>query len=138
MIFSVTLGLVVDDSVHILTKYVKARKLGHSPKQSIHHSFTTCGVALLVTTVALSLGNLSNLFASFLPIIDMGILMASIVASALLLDLFFLPGLLIYYERAYELITGRPMFDIVTATIETEMDDQEKAAEEEEESLQAA
>lgn len=107
IVFSMSLGLVVDDTVHFMTKYLKGREEGLSVEESIEFSFSTAGVALTVTTVALVLGMSVNLLSSFIPNITTALMMMCIISVALLLDLFFLPGLLINYERWHKRFFSR-------------------------------
>lgn len=109
VVFSMSLGLVVDDTVHFLTKYLQARQRGVSPARSVEYSFRTAGVALFVTTVALSIGMLTNVFSSFIPNITTALMLAAILSFALILDLFFLAPLLLHFERFYEKIRGKSL-----------------------------
>ena len=106
VVFSISIGLVVDDTVHFMTKYLKARGEGLTPEASIEYAFSTAGVALFVTTVALTLGMSANFFSSFIPNTTLAIMLMGIISMALLLDLFFLPSLLLYYEKWYERYFG--------------------------------
>jgi len=101
IIFSVSLGLVVDDTIHFLCKYLESRELGYSAETSIVMTFQSVGVALFTTSVALCLGLMTLLFSSFIPNVTTAIMLASIIATALTFDFFFLPPLLIYFEKFF-------------------------------------
>ena len=52
MLFSISIGLVVDDSVHILSKYIYARRRGEPPEQAVGYSLDKAGSAITITTLA--------------------------------------------------------------------------------------
>ncbi|OUS23668.1 hypothetical protein A9Q99_26865 [Gammaproteobacteria bacterium 45_16_T64] len=101
IIFSVSLGLVVDDTIHFLCKYLEGRKLGYSAEKSIIDTFENVGVALFITSTALCVGLCTLVFSSFIPNVTTAIMLASIIATALAFDFFFLPPLLILFEKLY-------------------------------------
>ena len=64
-----TLGIVVDFSVHFLSKYLHARRdLGLTAEESILYAFETVGFPLTIMTVSLCLGFSVLLLASFMPL----------------------------------------------------------------------
>ena len=85
-----TLGIVVDDTVHLLSKYVRARReLGLGVEDAVRYAFRTVGVALIATTVVL-VANFAVMGTShFYPNSSMGSLAAITLALALLADMFF-------------------------------------------------
>ena len=89
-----SLGLVVDDTVHFLIKYQHARKQGDAA-QAIRYAFSTVGVAMVLTTVILVIGFAILIASPFSPTWGMGALLALTIALALLLDLMLLPALLV-------------------------------------------
>ena len=95
VVAGMTLGIVVDDTVHFLSKYLRARReKGYSPDQAIHYAFTSVGVALITTTVVLIAGFLVLTFSSFKMNSDMGLLTAITIGIALIIDFLLLPPLL--------------------------------------------
>lgn len=99
-IFSITLGIVVDDTVHFLSKYQRARvEDGADADTAVIYAFETVGAALLVTTLALAAGfgilALSNFQVNALT----GLLTALTISIALIYDLLFLPPLLTRLDR---------------------------------------
>ncbi len=100
-VFSITLGIVVDNTVHFFSKYLRARQqLGHSTEDAIRYAFTTVGAALAVTTVALAAGFLILAQSSFDVNASMGMMTAMTIGIALVFDLLFLPGLLLRFDRS--------------------------------------
>lgn len=98
---SISLGIIVDDTVHLLSKYVRARReRGRSAAGAIRYAFRSVGIALVVNTVILVLGFLVLLTSSFKVNVDMGLLTALAIFFALVLDFLLLPALLLLVDRA--------------------------------------
>lgn len=97
VVFGMTLGIVVDYTVHFLSKFLRAKHENHlSTEDAIRYAFSTVGVALLVTTFIL-FANFSVLAISdFSMNADMGLMTAVTIVVALLVDFFFLPPLLLF------------------------------------------
>lgn len=96
LVFSMTIGIIVDYSVHFLSKYRVALH-GHakSAGEALVYGFSTVGVALLVTTAVLGLNfGLLSLSDHKLNIF-MGALISMTIVLALLSQLFVLPVLLL-------------------------------------------
>ncbi len=99
VIVSMTLGIVVDDTVHFLSKYLHARRdLGMNAAAAVRHSFNTVGTAMWITTLALVAGFLVLVFSGFKMNADMGLMSAITICLALAMDFLFLPTLLIGME----------------------------------------
>ncbi len=95
-VFGMTLGIVVDDTVHLLTKYLRARReQNKSPEDAVRYAFSTVGQAIVVTTIVLVTGFLILSFSSFKMNAQMGLLTAMVIVSALVIDLLLLPAILI-------------------------------------------
>ena len=91
-----TLGIVVDDTVHFLYKYVYARrKLNKLAAEAIRYSFQTVGFALFVTSTVLAAGfsilGLSHMHTT----VDVGLMMCLTIIVALIVDFLYLPSLLL-------------------------------------------
>ena len=100
IVFAISIGIVVDDTVHFLSKYVRARReKGLSTPDAIRYAFSTVGQALWVTTIVLVVGFALLSQSAFLVNQQMGILMAITIACALLLDFLFLPALLLMVDK---------------------------------------
>ena len=92
---AIALGIVVDDSVHFLTKYLRARREKKLDKvQAIHYAFHTVGVALFVTTVILTIGFLVMVLSSFQVNKQLGLMTSMTMVVALIMDFTLLPTLL--------------------------------------------
>ena len=84
----------MDDTIHILKRYLGYRESGLPPQISIEKTFEEVGSALMLTTLILSLGMLVLTLSIFGPNQTTALLMASIILVALLYDLIMLPHLL--------------------------------------------
>ena len=95
MVSAMTLGIVVDDTVHFLSKYRRARReLGCAPPDAVRVAFRTVGRALLTTSLVLVAGFVVVSLSSFEINAGMGRLTALVIALALFADYFLLPPLL--------------------------------------------
>jgi predicted RND superfamily exporter protein len=100
VVMGVTLGIVVDDTIHFMTKYRRARyEKGLSPEDAIHFCFASVGRALWITTAVLISGFGVMATSSFKINAQMGLLTAITILIALLIDFLFLPPLLLFLSR---------------------------------------
>ena len=96
VVSSMTLGIVVDDTVHFITKYLRYRANKNlSPENAIQQTFFLVGPAMAVTTLALVAGFLVLSFSDYKMSADMGLLSALTVSIALVMDFLLLPALLL-------------------------------------------
>lgn len=97
---SLSLGIVIDDTVHFLTKFIRAqREKALSTADSIRYAFKTVGVAIIVNTFILAAGFLIVSISAFKINAEMGMLTTLSIGFALILDFFFLPALLMLMSR---------------------------------------
>jgi len=88
---SMTLGIVVDDTIHFLSKYLRARREKNlSAVDAIRYAYSTVGTALWVTTIVLMAGFSVLALSSFKMNAGMGLLTAITIGLALMLDFLFL------------------------------------------------
>jgi predicted RND superfamily exporter protein len=100
VVIGMTLGIVVDDTVHFLSKYLRARReQGLDPQGAVRYAFHTVGIALVVTTLVLIAGFMVLAQSAFKLNADMGILTALTIGFALLADFIFLPPLLMKVDK---------------------------------------
>lgn len=97
MIFSMTLGIVVDDTIHFVVSYRRLRKQdGLSPQDAVHESYSLVGRAIIITSLVLCIGYLIPVFTAELRMnVQMYSLTIVCIATAMIADLFFLPALLV-------------------------------------------
>jgi len=97
---ALTLGIVVDDTVHFMSKYLLARREHRMPPaDAVHYAFNTVGTAIAISTATLVAGFLVLAFSGFKINANMGLMTAITLVLALLLDFFFLPVLLMKAEK---------------------------------------
>ncbi|MCP5017892.1 MAG: MMPL family transporter [Ketobacter sp.] len=95
-----TLGIVVDNTVHFLSKYLRVRReQGATPEQAVRYSFSNVGVALLATNIVLIAGFLVLSMSGFVLNSQMGMFTALTFVMALLVDFFYLPVLLLLVDK---------------------------------------
>ena len=94
-VIAMTLGIVVDDTVHFLSKYLRARReQGLSAEDAVRYAFSSVGRALIVTSIILMIGFSILSLSSFDLNGSMGRMTAMTIAFALIADLTVLPALL--------------------------------------------
>ncbi len=99
VVTGMTLGIVVDDTVHFLSKYLRARReKGLNSADAVVYAFSTVGRALVVTSVVLIAGFLVLSQSTFELNSGMGLLTAMVIALALIADFLLLPPLLMKFE----------------------------------------
>jgi len=100
VVIAMTLGIVVDDTIHFLSKYLRAkREQGLDTPDAIRYAFNTVGEALLITTIILTAGFMILAQSTFSLNADMGLMTAITICIALFVDFFFLPPLLIWLDK---------------------------------------
>lgn len=106
VIAAMTLGIVVDDTVHFMSKYLRARREhDFSPSAAVRYSFNTVGTAMWITTLALVAGFMVLALSGYNMNADMGLMSALTISLALLMDFLFLPTLLMKVEgKKYEIL----------------------------------
>ena len=101
VVMGMTLGIVVDDTVHFLSKYLRARReQGLDAPDAVRYAFHTVGVALVVTTLVLIAGFMVLTQSAFKLNADMGLLTAITIGLALIADFIFLPPLLMKADKS--------------------------------------
>ncbi|MFH1459488.1 MAG: MMPL family transporter [Candidatus Omnitrophota bacterium] len=102
MIASISLGIAVDDTIHLLFRFRNVFSKTNSVIQAINNSIFRVGQAVIFTSVINILGFTVMLSSNFMPTREFGILIAFTLFFALLGDLFILPSLLIIAKRFFE------------------------------------
>jgi hypothetical protein len=110
VVLSMTLGIIVDDTVHFLTKYQHAKQAGQNAEQAVRFAFASVGRALWITTIVLSLGFSVLMLSPFALNADMGMLTSIIIMVALAVDFLFLPAFLLVFD-AKQLNKGQTIHD---------------------------
>lgn len=95
IIFSVALGIAVDDTIHFLARYRQERQGGRSPEEAVVTSVRTAGRGILWTTLLLMAGFAVLMMSSFRGIYEFGALVGVVLVVAFLADLTLLPAMLL-------------------------------------------
>ena len=110
MVSGMTIGIIVDDTVHFLYKYLQSRReRGYSSVQAVEYAYATVGPAIVFTTVVLIAGFLLMTFlAEFRVNADMATMTSIVLGLALVFDLLALPAVLLIVDsdKAAEPSTG--------------------------------
>lgn len=88
------LGIAVDDTIHFLSDFNRLTREGSSRQEAIARVFTHTAPALIVTTIILAAAFGTFAWATFVPNMNFGIMVAAMLSVALVTDLIFLPALL--------------------------------------------
>lgn len=93
---SISLGIIVDDTVHWLSKYVRARdERNLGVEDSIRYAFHNVGTAIVVNTIILAAGFFVMTTSAFKMNVDLGLMTILSIVGALILDFLLLPALLL-------------------------------------------
>lgn len=108
MIAAISLGIVVDDTVHLMTKYLRARREDNlSPEEAVIYAFRTVGLAIVINTIILSVGFALLMISTFKVVVDMGLLTSMAIVFAMIIDFLLLPALLIWTDRGTMYLRAR-------------------------------
>ena len=99
IVVAMTLGIVVDDTVHFMLKYAEAKKRGETAENAVRYAFKSVGMALTVTSLGLVLGFIILGMSGFAVNRDLARLTAITLSFALFVDFLFLPPLLIWMDK---------------------------------------
>ncbi len=96
----VALGIIVDDTVHFLSKYLRARRERQAtPAEAVRYSFHTVGTALGITSLVLAVGFSVLGYSGFTMNVHLGVMTVIAIICALAADFLFLPPLLMKLEE---------------------------------------
>ena len=99
LVTAIAFGTVVDDTIHFMTQYLKARREGRSAPEAVQTAFRSVGHPLFITTMILVLGFLVFASSGFAISLMLGLLVALTIGFALICDFLLLPPLLIAIDR---------------------------------------
>ena len=99
VVTAMAFGIIVDDTIHFLSKYLKARRENLPAPEAVRFAFRTVGHALWSTTAILSLGFLVFASSGFEVSWALGLLVTITIVFALLADFLLLPPLLMAIDR---------------------------------------
>ncbi|WP_422106518.1 efflux RND transporter permease subunit [Winogradskyella sp.] len=110
-VFGMTLGIIVDDTVHFISKYLRAkREMGLDTRGAIEYSFSTVGKAIVSTTLILCVGFVVLAQSSFLLNAALASITTIVILAALLVVLVTLPAVLLLKRKknvTYNILTSK-------------------------------
>ena len=99
VVTAMAFGIIVDDTIHFLSRYLRARRENLAPPEAVRAAFRRVGPALWTTTAILSLGFLVFATSGFALSWALGLLITITILFALLADFLLLPPLLMAIDR---------------------------------------
>jgi predicted RND superfamily exporter protein len=100
VVVGMTLGIVVDDTVHLLSKYLRGRReKGLGSEDAVRYAFHESGTPIFITSGILVVGFCVLMFSNFELNSAMGLLSAVTIVFALFADVLLLPPVLMLIDR---------------------------------------
>ena len=100
VVAGLSIGIIVDDTVHFLSKYNLARReKGLDAPDAVRYAFRMVGTAILGTTFVVAVGFAMLGLSTFRVTAYMDLLTSLTVAAALVVDFLLLPTLLLAFDR---------------------------------------
>ncbi|MCB9918248.1 MAG: MMPL family transporter [Planctomycetes bacterium] len=101
LIYCLGLGLAVDDTIHVLSRY--RYEVRHdpnaTPREHVTRALHSTGKALVTTSIVLAVGSLCHIAADFQSLVHVGILLTTVIVVALAADLWLLPLLVEHFAK---------------------------------------
>jgi len=98
MVFSIGLGIAVDDTIHYVARYCQEVRAGLSPEEAVQRTTERSGRAILYTSAVLLLGFGVLYSSAFPPNQSFAVLAGAVIFAAVLADLFVLPAMLLFFR----------------------------------------
>lgn len=112
VIGAASLGIVVDDSVHFLTKYLRGRReKALNREDAIRYAFAEVGDAIVFTSIIVGAGFALIAFSTFQVNAQLGLLTAITVAVAMVFDFLVLPAILLAGRRKSDIQSNNGGYD---------------------------
>lgn len=107
IVFAIGIGVVVDDTVHLVSRFREALADGHPIGEALHLALACTGRTIVMTTILIVSGLAVLSFSDFLPTRRFAELTSVTMAAALVGDLLLLPASLLLFHRRETSITTR-------------------------------
>ncbi len=98
LIAPVAIGIAVDDTIHLMTRYHHEFLKARDYKKALYASMDGVGRAVFITSVLLVAGFLMNLFSLMDGQKSFGVLIAAVIATALIADFLLMPALILWLK----------------------------------------
>jgi predicted RND superfamily exporter protein len=99
IVFAISLGIAVDNTIHLLSRYREEAAQGGDVAQAIKRSYVGTGRAIVLTTGLIVAGLLILFFSDFLPTRRFAELMSVTMIAALFGNLFLLPACIVLFRK---------------------------------------
>jgi len=99
IVTAIAFGIIVDDTIHLLSNYLRMRDEGKAPAEAIVPTFKQVGKPLLVTTLIFALGFLVFGASGLATNQTLGVLVGLTIVIALVADFLLFPALLVVFDR---------------------------------------
>lgn len=121
LVFSIALGISVDDAIHFLAKYRQELKTGKSIGASAIISIRESGVSMMYTSIVLFFSFMIFTFSEFGGTMALGILISITLGVAMFCNLIILPSLLMTLDK---LITTKAFREPLIEIFDEEVDEE--------------
>ena len=95
----IAFGIIVDDTIHYMTKYIKGRQDGLPGSDAVRYAFRTTGHALFATSAVLAAGFVVFAFSGYEGVWILGLMVTMMVILGIVVDFLILPPLLMVLDR---------------------------------------
>jgi len=99
LVFSISLGIAVDDTIHFLARFKEETKLSNNRSLAIQRTLEGAGKAIVLTTFLIVSGLSVMMFSSFVPTRRMAELVSISLVAALVGGLLLLPACLALFWK---------------------------------------
>lgn len=100
IIFAISFGIVVDDSIHFLSKFRIEKQKGLSNLYALKRTIISTGAPIIFTTVILTSGFLIFTISKFSATFHTGLFVSISFTVALIADLLLLPVLILWFYKS--------------------------------------
>jgi len=101
IIFTIAFVIVVDDTIHLLSKFQWHRNRGDSVEQAVHLALKECGTAIIATSIILIGGFAILMLSDYNEIFTLGFLMSIVILITLTIDLILAPLFILKFFKKY-------------------------------------
>ena len=95
----IAFGIIVDDTIHFMTKYLRGRRDGLLGSDAVRYAFRTTGHALFTTSAVLTAGFIVFAFSGYEGVWVLGWMVTMMVVLGIIVDFLLLPPLLLALDR---------------------------------------
>ncbi len=114
VVFTITIGMAVDNTIHLLSRFRRSRRRGRPLEEAIRDTFHHAGAAVVSANLMLMAGFGILFFSDFAPVFRVAVLTTTTIGSALAAAILLLPALLALF--------GDPIGEEATPTDPTPRD----------------